>query len=653
MRLRKMCRKMAVYLMVLSLALGGFHIDKVFAAELPVMMQLDTIIEGSTLTGTTALSGWAVGVSGIQKVELSVDGGTKEQLSFNAPRADVGVMFPNYLNAGNSGFTYNMNTRKYSNGDHQLSIVATGIDGQVLVKQWKISINNPQTPIMGQSVVTKEQMIRYFQNKNYVKSYKYINDFVNMLWEEATIEGIRPDVAFAQMMKETAFLKFGGDVKEEQNNFGGIGATGNGAPGYSFKDIRTGIRVNIQHLKAYASKEPLKQAVVDPRYSLVTKGTAPYVEWLGTKENPYGYGWATGANYGYDIVYRVSVMKDIAVTSGTAKLTEFVLGSEFLPGRVYTISASGTSTNRILYQYWVKDYSKGTWTLAQDYSESGIFKWNTATAGSYRIKVNVRDVYSNKEFDHSVYKDVIVAAGSNSSGQDQLQGVKIVLDAGHGGSDPGALGNGYKEKDLNIQIVQNLGEKLKNLGADVLYTRQPSNDVYVDLSERTKFANDNNADLFLSIHHDASSNSTAGGTSAFYSTFRPGVETADAYFDYNGNKYKVLYEKDGYLYYDDNGVIKSESINNVTAYDPTPSEAAAKSASLAKTLVDALANLGVSNRGTKDRNLYVTRWTNMPSVLIETGFITNFDEINKIASPSYQNLIAQKIVDVIKAFFSR
>ena len=87
----------------------------------------------------------------------------------------------------------------------------------------------------------------------------------------------------------------------------GIGATG-AVHGASFKDVRTGIRAQIQHLKAYASTSPLNNACVDPRFNLVTRNTAPYVEWLGIKENPNGYGWATAKNYGYDIVGMVKVL---------------------------------------------------------------------------------------------------------------------------------------------------------------------------------------------------------------------------------------------------------------------------------------------------------------------------------------------------------
>lgn len=87
------------------------------------------------------------------------------------------------------------------------------------------------------------------------------------------------------------------------------GSTGAGVAGTSYPDVWTGIRAQIQHLKAYASTESLKNACVDDRFSYVTRGSAPYVEWLGQKENPYGKGWATATNYGYDIVNMMNVLK--------------------------------------------------------------------------------------------------------------------------------------------------------------------------------------------------------------------------------------------------------------------------------------------------------------------------------------------------------
>ena len=162
--------------------------------------------------------------------------------------------------------------------------------------------------ISGKTTVTASKMEKYFKAKGATYPAYYaetdaptLEKFCQIYVEEANAEGINGAIAFTQAMKETAWLKFGGDVKIEQNNFAGLGTTGGGVAGASFTTVREGIRAQIQHLKAYGSKDALKNECVDPRFSLVTRGSAPYVEWLGQKENPNGYGWATSEGYGIDI----------------------------------------------------------------------------------------------------------------------------------------------------------------------------------------------------------------------------------------------------------------------------------------------------------------------------------------------------------------
>lgn len=99
-------------------------------------------------------------------------------------------------------------------------------------------------------------------------------------------------------MLETGGLTFGGDVQASQCNFGGLGAVGGGAAGETYADVRTGLRAQVQHLKAYASTEGLNNVCVDTRFQYVSRGTARYVEWLAIPQNPYGKGWAADADYG-------------------------------------------------------------------------------------------------------------------------------------------------------------------------------------------------------------------------------------------------------------------------------------------------------------------------------------------------------------------
>ena len=163
--------------------------------------------------------------------------------------------------------------------------------------------------IEGTSAVTANNLAMYFKRKNGVYSTFYKNSdaptiekFCQIYVEEAKAEGIKVEVAFMQAMVETGWLKFGGSVQISQYNFAGIGALDGGVQGATFKTVREGVRAQIQHLKAYANEKSLNNTQVDPRFHLVKRGSAKYVEWLGQKENPNGYGWATAEEYGYKIL---------------------------------------------------------------------------------------------------------------------------------------------------------------------------------------------------------------------------------------------------------------------------------------------------------------------------------------------------------------
>lgn len=171
--------------------------------------------------------------------------------------------------------------------------------------------DTPKTEIMGEAQATAQQMALFCRSKNAEPKLTSctLEQLAEIFLEEGKAEGVRGDVAFAQSLHETGYFKFGGIVLPSQNNYAGIGALNGNATGQAatFPDPRTGVRAQIQHLKAYASTEPLVNACVDPRFSLVTRGSAPYVEWLGAADNPNGKGWAVpGSGYGANVVKLLS-----------------------------------------------------------------------------------------------------------------------------------------------------------------------------------------------------------------------------------------------------------------------------------------------------------------------------------------------------------
>ena len=140
----------------------------------------------------------------------------------------------------------------------------------------------PQVPeyIMGKGLIPSKDMTTFLLSVNSEAEEKFVENLALFYAEEAAIEGVNHDAAFAQMCLETGFLRFGNLVTPDMNNFCGLGAIGPGQRGEKFPDPRTGVRAHIQHLKAYATEAPLKQELVDPRYFYVRAGSSPAIKGL-------------------------------------------------------------------------------------------------------------------------------------------------------------------------------------------------------------------------------------------------------------------------------------------------------------------------------------------------------------------------------------
>jgi N-acetylmuramoyl-L-alanine amidase len=233
----------------------------------------------------------------------------------------------------------------------------------------------------------------------------------------------------------------------------------------------------------------------------------------------------------------------------------------------------------------------------------------------------------------------------------------VMIDPGHGGSDPGAINYNTVpdtyEKVLNLQLAAKVKKYLSPYVSNVYMTR--NSDYYLSLSERAQMANDKNVDLFLSIHHDSSYSSVVNGVSAHYSSYRPALDKYGNYVVYNGKIYPYVDERkvgsSTHIFYKENGVTKSADINDVHVYDSTPTPQATKSSELALNITNNLASLGLNRKytptGVKDNIFYVVRWTKMPSVLVEAGFVSNPIEVSKLSDPAFQEKSAKKIADAV------
>jgi SLT domain-containing protein len=230
-----------------------------------------------------------------------------------------GAVIYNGVDQGGGTYAAWFSTSHFGNryGTYAVEVYGTSNSGVFKSLGWMEVTVTQGTPIMGTAQATEQQMINFYiaqarsrTNTTYCGSLDaqyfptyYETDcgvvslaaFVHLYYTEAVAEGVRPEVAFAQMCYETGYLRFGGQVSIGQKNFAGIGATDGGAAGASFSSVQEGIRAQIQHLKAYASTAPLVNPLVDPRFRYVTRGCAPTVEQLSER-------WASSSTYGITIV---------------------------------------------------------------------------------------------------------------------------------------------------------------------------------------------------------------------------------------------------------------------------------------------------------------------------------------------------------------
>ena len=617
----------------------------------------------------------------------------------------------------------------------------------LLVLQAFIPSNAAQaaTPIMGQTQAAKDQMVKYFNqyflSQGKKPTYPYANTnvptidaFVSTTIDEANYEGVRAEVAFALMMKETGFLQFGGDVNVNQYNFGGIGATGGGVPGYSFPDPVIGIRAVVQHLKAYASTDPLKQPCVDPRYNnVVPLGKAPYAENLGNGN------WATDPNYGADLVNRINFIEsipalrmwvDAPVKGSTIRGTSALISGWALdapgPVTIQVFKQDGTpitgtpkyglsrpdvdqvypgypngATSGFNYTFDTRQLPNGAQTVVVKVTGSGasvtwnmpvtvdnapkmwvdspargtIFKrdqtitivgWALNMSGISGITVQYADAagaplpgtptlgiprpdvdqvypgYPNGAtsgfsytFNASVLKSgyntlKVTAVGNDGTTAYRLvtyygdsANIKfaklVVIDPGHGGSDPGALNpinTLVPEKTINLAVALKLRDILNSRGIDVEITRD--SDVDVGLTDRANISNASGGDAFVSIHTNSIGKYPSLTTAAYI---------LGTYFDIN-----------------------SGWAVGTTSYDPIAASNWPLSKDLAEKIAYSLGGATGQRVCIESHSYVVLKYNHLPATLVELGFINNPNWEPKLADPTWQYNAAEAIANGIESW---
>ncbi|MBT4130763.1 MAG: N-acetylmuramoyl-L-alanine amidase [Candidatus Marinimicrobia bacterium] len=220
---------------------------------------------------------------------------------------------------------------------------------------------------------------------------------------------------------------------------------------------------------------------------------------------------------------------------------------------------------------------------------------------------------------------------------------KVVLDAGHGGHDPGARGNGLKEKDITLDVVKRLGKLIETrTDIEVIYTRDT--DVFVPLWERTKIANEAGGKVFLSIHVNANKNKRASGFETYL--LRPGkTDAAIAVAEMENAVIKLEKNVDQY------NKLSAEQLILATMAQSSFMQQSETLADLTQSEFDK--KLVGQNRGVKQAGFIVLIGASMPNVLIELGFISNKNDARRLKQSAYRQKAAQGIFDALMKYKTR
>tara|TARA_A100001234_G_scaffold149079_1_gene131246 strand:- start:360 stop:1442 length:1083 start_codon:yes stop_codon:yes gene_type:complete len=224
----------------------------------------------------------------------------------------------------------------------------------------------------------------------------------------------------------------------------------------------------------------------------------------------------------------------------------------------------------------------------------------------------------------------------------------IVIDPGHGGKDPGTLGTkrySKYEKDIALSVSLKLGNYISNSFPDikVIYTRKE--DVFLELNERTRIANKSNADIFISVHCDGFTNSKAYGASVFVM----GMSKLKANLDVAMRENAAMYLEDNYKQKYDG--FDPKSAESYIVFSLMQNTYLDQSLQLAEYVEEQFAyKANRKSRGVKQAPFYVISRTNMPSILVECGFLTNPKEEDYLQTDQGQNQIAMSIFEAVKNY---
>lgn len=507
-------------------------------------------------TDKVSINGWALSKTGVSRVNVYGNNTLLSIFEVNKERKDIMEMYSAYDSSNLAGFAGNIDLSKLTNGKVELKFEYISKDGSSNVQLMNItynkldSIGQIETPTNGQTVVGKTLDVTGWSLSS--TGVKEVKIYVDNVLKATTTADKEKNNMDNKYSNYPNYNKSGYEVKVDISDMsGGEKVVKTEEISNDGSVITNTVKININRREpAIAIDTPYSDTVVNENLITIT-------------------GWTINENGTKEVKVYVD---DIFRSNAEFGLIRSDVGRDF-SDFLYSLN-SGYSC-----------------TLDFDKIGTGRHEIRVDAIGKDGKKVSVYRTFYYKNY-----------------------GLLVVIDAGHGGTDPGALssfgGRNYIEKDLNKEIAYKTKKLLEQAGCRVEMAR--SNDDTVSLQQRASFANSVNADLFISIHQNSFSSESAHGTEVYYTSKYPDAGYPAQDRDNKMNKSKTLA-----------GVISGNIASGV----------------------------GFTNRGAKDGNLFVLRNTKMPAILVECGFQSNYSNVIKLSDGSAQEEIARQIVNGVRAVY--
>ena len=663
--------------------------------KLPSIICLDEPVNNEIVdSNTLKIRGWAVASSGIREVRVYIDGKDLGTVKYGTERKDVNIARPGYPSGNYAGYEGTVDISSISAGNKKIKIKATANDGTTQEFERTINIKKLESiicldePTNNEVVNGNELKIRgWAVNSSGVKEVRVYIDGKDL--GTVPYGTLRRDVNIARPGYPSGdYPGFDGTI-----NISSIGS-GNKqlvvkitAKDGSVEEIKRTIK--IQRLESIIClDEPVNNEVIDSNtlkirgWAVASSGIREvrvYIDGKDLGTVKYGTerkdvniarpGYPSGNYAGYEGTVDIS-----SISAGNKKIKIKATAND---GTTQTINRT-IKIEKLASISCLDEPTSGTVTTTGELKVRG---WAVASSGIKEVRVyvdgidlgtiaygtsrpDVNSVYPGYQSGNNAGFEGTINLGGMATGEKTLK-VKItandgttqiverdfvyrkaklvVVDPGHEieSVDPGAVathsGIRYVEGNLNLQIAIKLKAELEARGIEVYMTRYDSviidKDSTESLKKRVKVANELDADLFVSIHHNSFTTSSANGFEVYYSTGTP----ITTYIS------ERMITEDG----------RDLTLETKAYASRSTTDKVAVSKALATAITnEASSTLGLYNRGAKDSNLYVCKNTTMPSILIENGFLTNPTEAAKVSTSSHQEKLAEitakRINEVLK-----